>query len=118
MRHDGGLLIALGAGLGLLVSIYNYFAGSAFLAPTASIDGSPAAILAVVATAILMVAGLVLAGRASHRGLIAFLMIGALVGILGTSLVAWLVDSHVLLALMLVCLLGWLLRAFTSRTHA
>ena len=34
MRHDGGLLIALGAGLGLLVSICNYFAPTALLAPT------------------------------------------------------------------------------------
>ena len=67
MRHDGGLLIALGAGLGLLVSICNYFAPAALLAPTADISGTPAALLAIAATAILFLAGLVLAGRRAAR---------------------------------------------------
>lgn len=118
MRHDGGLLIALGAGLGLLVSVYNCFAPTALLAPAASIAGTPAAILAVAACAILLVAGLVLAGRVTHPGIVGFFMAGGLVGILGTALTAWLIESRILLALMLVCLIGWLLRAFTRRSHA
>ena len=118
MRHDGGLLTALGAGLGLLVSIFNYFAPVALLAPTSSVAGTPAALLAIAATFILLLAGLVLAGNAACRGLVAFLMTGALFGILGTALVAWLLESQLLLALMLVCLIGWLLRAFTRRSYA
>jgi hypothetical protein len=118
MRHDGGLLIALGAGLGLLLSVYNYFAPTALLAPATSIAGTPAAILAVTACAILLVAGLVLAGSASHPALVGFLMAGSLVGILGTAFTARLIESRLLLALMLVCLIGWLIRAFTRRSHA
>ncbi len=118
MRHDGGLLIALGAGLGLLVSIWNYVSPTALLAPTVSIDGTPAAILAIVACAILFAAGLVLAGSASHPALVGFFMVGSLLGILGTGLTAWLIESPLLLALMLVCLVGWLIRAFTRRSYA
>ena len=113
MRHDGGLLIALGAGLGFLVSVYNYFVPVALLAPTSNVSGTPGAILAIGATAILCIAGLVLAGTAAGRGLAAFLILGSLVGILGTGLVAWLLDSTLLVALMLVCLVGWVLRVFT-----
>ena len=118
MRHDGGFLIVLGSGLGLLVSIYNWFAPTALLAPTVSIAGTPAALLAVVACAILLVAGLVLAGRITHPVVIAFFIIGGILGILGTGLVAWLIESPVLLALMLICLVGWVLRVFTRRSYA
>jgi hypothetical protein len=118
MRHDGGLLIALGAGLGLAASVWNYFVPTALLAPTTSIAGTPAAILAVAACAILLVAGLVLAGSASHPGVVGFFMAGSLLGILGTGLVGWLIESRLLMALMLVCLVGWLIRAFTRRFPA
>jgi hypothetical protein len=118
MRHDGGLLIALGAGLGLLVSLYNYFAPVALLAPTSSVAGTPGAILAVAATLILTVAGLVLGGGADNRWLVGFLMVGSLLGIVGTALVAWLLESRILLALMLACLVGWVIRAFTGRADA
>ena len=115
MRHDGGLLIALGAGLGLLVSIYNFFAPTALLAGTSDVSGSPGALLAIAATLILFLAGLVLGGAARHPALVGFLVIGSLVGILGTMLTAWLLESRILLALMLVCLVGWLLRVTTRR---
>ena len=116
MRHDGGLLIALGAGLGLLVSIYNLLAPVALLAPTASVDWTPGAGLAVVATLILFLAGLVLGGSATNRGLVGFLIAGSLLGILGTGLAAWLLESPLLLALMLMCLVGWLLRVLTRHS--
>jgi len=115
MRHDGGLMIAFGAGIGCLVSVWNYFAPVSLLAPTTGVAGTPGAALAIAATAILCIAGLVLAGTASGRGLTLLLMIGALVGILGTGLAAWLLESNLLLALMLVCLIGWGLRVFTRR---
>ena len=57
--------------------------------------------------------GLVLAGTAGGRGLTVFLVLGSFVGILGTALAAWLLDSTLLLALMLVCAIGWLLRVIT-----
>ena len=96
-------LIALGAGLGPLVSIYNAFSPVGLLAPTSNVSGTPA-LLAIAATAILLVAGLVLAGTAPGRGLAAFFIIGSLVGILGTGFVAWLLHSKLLVALMLLLL--------------
>lgn len=115
MRHDGGLLIAFGAGLGLLVSIYNYFAPSAFLAPTVDISGTPGALVAIAATLILFVAGLVLGGAPRHPALVAFLVLGCIVGIAGTAFAASLLESGILLALMLVCAIGLVLRVTTRR---
>lgn len=117
MRHDGGLLIMLGALLALAVSLYNFFAPTGFLAPDSAVAWTAGAGLVIFSTACLLVAGLVLAGRASNRLLIGFLMIGALVAILGTALAGYLLDSMALVALMGVCLLGWLMRAFTGRNR-
>ena len=78
MRHDGGLLIALGAGLGLLVSLWNYFLTPALLAPTTDIAHTPAALLAIAATLVLFLAGLVLGGRPRGAALTTFLVLGAL----------------------------------------
>lgn len=118
MRHDGGLLIALGAGLGLLVSLRNYFAAPALLAPTTDVSHTWGALLAVAATFVLLIAGLVLGGRPRNGALTAFLVLGSLVGIAGTALTAWLLESRLLLALMLVCAIGWLLRISTRRRPA
>jgi len=118
MRHDGGLLIAFGAGLGLLVAIWNYFASTALLAPTTDVSHTPGALLAVAATAVLLIAGLVLGGSARNPWLVAFLVLGSLVGIVGTALAAWLLESQLLLALMLVAAVGWTLRITTPRRRA
>jgi hypothetical protein len=118
MRHDGGLLIALGAGLGLLVSLWNYFASPALLAPAADVSHTPGALLAIAATLALLLAGLVLGGAPRGPALTAFLVLGSLVGILGTALTAWLLESQLLLALMLLAAVGWLLRVATPRRPA
>jgi hypothetical protein len=39
--------------------------------------------------------------------------ISALLAILGTALAGWMLDSMILVALMLFCLVGWLMRLFT-----
>ena len=118
MRHDGGLLIAFGAGLGLLASLWNYFASPSLLAPTTDVSHTWGALLAVAATLILFLAGLVLGGRPRGAALTTFLVLGSLVGIAGTALTAWLLESRLLLALMLICLVGWLLRVTTPRRLA
>jgi hypothetical protein len=115
MRHDGGLLIALGAGLGFLVSLWNYFVSPALLASTTDISHTWGALVAVAATLALLLAGLVLAGSARNPALVAFLVVGCLVGILGTALTAWLLESPLLLALMLVSGIGWVMRLTGSR---
>ncbi len=43
------------------------------------------------------------------------LAILALLGILGTGFAAWLLESNTLIALMAICLLGWLVRLFRPR---
>jgi hypothetical protein len=116
MRHDGGLLIALGAGLGLLISVFNFLSPVALLAPTTSVAWTPGAGLAVAATLVLLLAGLVLGGSTTNRALVGFLIIGSLLGILGTGLAAWLLESPLLLALMAMCLVGWLLRVLTRHS--
>ncbi len=115
MRHDGGLLMALGAGLGLLVAIWGFLMPTQLLAPTSATAWTIGAAVSVAATAVLFVAGLVLAGTAAPRGLNAFLLIGSLIGILGTALAGCLLESQLLVALMAVCLVGWLLRVLTRR---
>lgn len=115
MRHDGGLLVALGSGLGLIVAIYNFFAPVGLLAPESATAGTPGAGLMIFSTAVLLATGLVLAGGASNRALIGFLVVGSLIGILGTGLAAYLLDSMLLAALMLMSLVGWIMRIFTKR---
>jgi hypothetical protein len=74
--------------------------------------------VAIFATTALLLAGLTLGGRASNPWLVGFLIVGSLIGILGTALAAWLLDSPPLLGLMGLCLVGWVLRAFTRRSPA
>lgn len=114
MRDEGGLLIALGGGLGLLIALYNYFAPTAFLAPQSSIAGTPGAALMIFATACLLVAGLVLAGRRRNAFVTGFFLVGALAGALGAGFAAWLLDSPATVALMGICLVGWALRVLTG----
>ncbi len=118
MQLNGGLMIALGAGLALLVSIYNYFVSPALFAPTSDIAHTAGALVAILATLALFLAGLGLARRRPGAALTAFLVIGSLVGIAGTALAGVLLESRVLVVLMAVCALGWLIRIATSRRPA
>lgn len=110
MRNIGGLVIAGGAGLGLAVSIWNFLVSPSLFEPTSDVAQTPAALVAVAVTLALLLAGLVLAGRRRGAALTAFLVVGCLAGIAGGALTAWLVESRILLALMLVCAIGWLIR--------
>jgi hypothetical protein len=74
MRYYGGWLVALGAILGLAVSIYNYFSPVSFLAPDSNIAGTPGALLVVVSTAILLVFGLILAAGPNIAALAIFVL--------------------------------------------
>ncbi|MFT3975252.1 MAG: hypothetical protein QM699_17980 [Amaricoccus sp.] len=118
MRHDGGLLIALGAGLALALSLWNLVAPTGLFAPTSAIAWTPAALLAVAATLALFLAGLVLAGSARNPWLVAFLMLGTLVGIFGTAFTGRLIESPLLVTLMGVCLVGWIVRLVSRRPTA
>jgi hypothetical protein len=104
----GGRLIAVGALLGLGVSIYNFFAPVSLFAPASTIAGTPGAILVIVSTALLLLAGLVLASRVRSAAVRWFFGIAALLDIIGTTFAAYLLDSTVLMALMGVCGVGWI----------
>lgn len=106
--------MALGAALGLLVAIYNFLSPVGLLAPASNVAGSPGAGLVIFSTLVLTLAALVLAGSITNRALIGFLIVGSLVGILGTALAGWLLDSILLVGLMVICGIGWLLRVFTD----
>ena len=114
MRHDGGKLIALGAGLGLFVSTWNYIMPTGLFAPLSSVAGTPGAALMIFSTLCLLLAGIVLAGHRRGGFLIFFLLAGSLIAILGTGLAGWLLDSPLLTGLMTLSGVGWLLRVFTE----
>lgn len=114
MRHEGGMLMALGAALGLLVAVYNFFSPVGLLAPASDVAGTPGAGVAIFGTVALLLAGLVLAGSVANRALIGILIVGSFLGILGTALAGWLLDSILLVGLMVICGIGWLLRVFTD----
>ncbi|MEM7464582.1 MAG: hypothetical protein AAF362_18075 [Pseudomonadota bacterium] len=114
MQRKGSWLIAIGAFLGLAVSIYNFFSPVAFLAPLSSVSWSAGAGLVIFSTFVLMLAGLVLVSKVTNRALVIFLLTGSLIDVFGTAFAAYLLDSWVLMALMGLCLLGWLMRVFGS----
>ncbi|WP_404402191.1 hypothetical protein [Pelagibacterium halotolerans] len=95
-------VIAFGAAVGLIVSIVNYFT------PGNGISGTEGALLVIGSTlAILMAATVIwlLAGRLRWIGSILFVLI--LLGILGTALAGYLLESTWLPIMMAVCLIGW-----------
>jgi hypothetical protein len=115
MKRRGAFLIALGAGLGLAVSIYNYFSPIGFLSPVSDTAGTPGALLVIGSTAIMLVAGLVLATEPRSRLLTWFAVIGCLIDIIGTGFAAMLLDSTPLLVCMAISAVGWLLWIFGPR---
>lgn len=99
----GSTLMSSGAFIGAAVSLANY------LSPESGIAATPGAILAVASTIILLGFGLVMRGYAGHgRAFRALIATFAFLNIVGTALTGYLLDSETLVALMMVCLVGWL----------
>ncbi|MCD7060579.1 hypothetical protein [Pelagibacterium xiamenense] len=96
-------VVALGAAVGLIISIINYFT------PGNGISGTPGALLVIGSTLAILLAATViwfLAGRLSWIGGTLFVLI--LLGILGTAFAGYLLESAWLPVTMAVCLAGWL----------
>jgi hypothetical protein len=106
---SGAWVITLSALIGCAVAIYNYHAADN------GISGTPGAMLVIFSTLALVVAGFILGRDMGGRALHVILAILALLGILGTGFAAWLLESNTLIALMAICLLGWLVRLFRPR---
>ena len=100
----GAWLIALGGLIGAAVSAYYYFI------PGVGLDGEPGVLLVIVSSLLLLLAGLLLAGRVT--GVIASLFVFlALLDIVGTSVCAYFLETPILLGAMALALVGWLMRA-------
>lgn len=115
MKRSGALLIALGAAVGLVVSIYNYFSPVGFLSAYSNTAGTAGVLLVIGSTAIMLVAGLILATLPRSRSLVVFALAGCLVDILGTGFAALLLDSLPLLVAMAIAAVGWLMWVFGRR---
>ena len=112
MKLVGALLIILGSGLGLAVSIYNYLSPTGFMAPLSDTAGTPGALLVIVSTGLMLLAGLVLLFL-PRLAVLAFIAVaGTLLAVLGTGWAALLLESPALLATMAVAGLGWLAFVF------
>lgn len=106
----GSTLVCSGALAGAAVSIANY------LSPDSGIAGTPGAILVIVSTIILLGLGLIMRGGAGRSmAYRTFVATSALLDIVGTAFAAYLLESETLLALMLVCLVGWFAFLFRPR---
>ena len=102
LADRGAWLLAAGAAAGLCLSLFNY------LWPNTGIDGTPGALLVVVSTALVLGAALVMAlFRSKPLWLRVFLVVSTLLGLIGTGIAAYFLDSYLLIAFMAIGLLGW-----------
>lgn len=109
MANYGAHLVSLASILGTAISVYNY------IDPMSGIAGTPGAILVIASTLILFVLGSIMAADPRSAALRIFIAISSLLAIAGTAFAAHLLNSQTLLALMAVCLLGWLIHLFRPR---
>jgi len=110
VSNPGGNLLTLSAAVGAVVAAFAYFD------PASGINGTPGALLVIASSTAICLAGLVLVAAALRRGFFhAILVVLLLLGILGTALAAAMLHSALLLAMMGLCLLGWLAHLFTRK---
>jgi len=112
MRHSnsGALLMGLAAAAALALCIYNY------VTPFTGIDGTYGALLVIVSTTLLVLFAFALQmSDGAGAGLRIFLLVASLLDIAGTAFAGLLLESRGLMALMVVCLIGWLMAAFRPR---
>ena len=102
---------------GLLRGIEQVFdALKNYFSPDSGIAGTPGAILVIASTIFLLGFGLVMRGYAGQGRLFRALVTAfAFADIVGTALAGYLLDSETLVALMMVCLVGWLAHIFRPR---
>ena len=100
----GWWLVATAGVVGLVLSLWEYFARGD------GIDGTGGALLVIVSSALILAASLVivLGWVDDVRWLRALLVFLVLLGIVGTGLAAYFLESHWLLAAMVIALFGWL----------
>ena len=109
-RSDyGAWMIVIASIVALAVSIYNYNSADSGIA------GTPGAMLVMVSSFLLLFAGFLL-GRDMGGGGLRFLLAAlCFLGILGTGLAGYLLESTTLAVAMALCMVGWLIRLFQPR---
>jgi hypothetical protein len=106
----GATLLAAAALLGAVVAVYNYNS------PTSGINATAGDLLVIFSSAILFLLGIAVdRARLGGRLLRGFIYTASLLDIAGTMFAAYLLESTPLLALMLVCLVGWLVAVLGPR---
>ena len=109
-RHAyGAWLVAVASLLGLLLALYGY------LTPHDGISFTPGALLVVVSTALILAASVLLGFRGLPRWVIVVLDVLLLLGLLGTALAAWFLQTYILVALMFVGVIGWIVHLISPR---
>jgi hypothetical protein len=109
-RSDYGAWLIVIASIGAFaVSIYNYNSADSGIA------GTPGAMLVVVSTLLLLLAGFILGRDMGGGGMRALLGTLCFLGILGTGFAGYLLESSTLVVTMALCLFGWLLRLLRPR---
>ena len=105
-------LIAIPAGIGLVLSLI------AYLTPHGAVAHSWGAVLVVVATALLLVASLLLALAEMSHWFVVLLEVLIILDIVGTGGAAYFLETYILLAFMVIALIGWIfhLASASSRT--
>jgi hypothetical protein len=105
-------LIAIPAGIGLVLSLI------AYLTPHGAVAHSWGAVLVVVATALLLVASLLIALAEMPHWFVVLLEVLIILDIVGTGVAAYFLETYILLAFMVIALIGWIfhLASASSRT--
>ena len=110
-RSDyGAWMIVIASIVALAVSIYNYNSADSGIA------GTPGAMLVMVSSFLLLVRGLPARARHGWRRILRSLLAAlCFLGILGTGLAGYLLESTTLAVAMALCMVGWLIRLFQPR---
>jgi len=100
----GAWLIAVGGLIGAVVAAYYYFV------PGMNLDGENGVLLVIISSLLIAGAGAILAGRVTGA-LAAVLVFLLLLGIIGTAVCAYFLETPIILGAMALAALGWVMRA-------
>jgi hypothetical protein len=103
----GNWLIVVGSGAGLLLSIFNY------VSTGNGIHGTAGALLVVISSALILIASVLMTfDILQWRWLRIVVDVLLILGIVGTGFAAYMLEAYWLVALMVLCLIGWLVQVF------
>jgi len=101
---NGLWLLVIAALISFIILLIEYFV------PHGTIAHSWGALLVVISTALMVIAGALIALKAVPHWLAVLFEILIILDIIGTGICAWFLETPVVLALMVVALIGWFSR--------